>query len=213
MKERPIIFSCKMVRAILEKRKTQTRRVIKLKNFEHNTDVPWCEDWMFRDPRGVWNDASTERLIEKYCPYGKPGDRLWVRETYAEEIDEGGGHNFIKYKADSATLKNGYELGFLSQTWKPSIFMPRWASRITLEITNVRVEQVQGISYVGALAEGVWRPGPGADPDKVDREYDAVVEFQRLWNEINAKRGYPWDSNPWVWVIEFKVMTKGRAKP
>jgi hypothetical protein len=189
MKERPILFSGEMVRAILDGRKTMTRRVAK--------DFP------------VW--ANTENYnaeLLKGCPYGVSRDRLWVRETWAfnmfdiQLVDA----FEIKYLADSHIKRFpcGGRLTFdkycdpkkLYRN-RPSIFMPRWASRITIEIIDIRVEKLQDISEEDAKAEGVTPPYPTASHK---------VEFQNLWNTINAKRGYSWDTNPWVWVIEFKVI-------
>ena len=122
------------------------------------------------------------------CPYGQAGDHLWVRETFWKH--ETGA---IFYKADNDNIRNG-------EKFKPSIFMPRSASRITLEITNIRVERLQEISNEDSLSEGI------AIPDEpvhfAPREY-----FKILWNNINSKK-YPWSSNPWVWVIEFKKVEK-----
>lgn len=208
MKERPILFSSVMVQAILDGRKTQTRRVIK----------PQPELFQFGGGTWVWKGEPDRFPQIRECPYGQLGDRLWVRETWFADppydgtwdeyaFSDGIIENFSvlpdRFKSPEFVLYkstwNGVDL-----RWRSPIHMPRWASRITLEIINVQVERVQAITYAGALAEGVWRPGPGADPDKVDREYDAVVEFRGLWYEINAKRGFGWDQNPWVWVIEFK---------
>jgi hypothetical protein len=214
MKERGIIFSGEMVRAILDGRKTQTRRVInRINNFGEisdfqRTDTPGY-DWIFRNKCMLWNDVKTSTLI-KMCPHGKSGDRLWLRETFKHYGNSKTGHNPVVanviYKADGLRLDCGQWHTFNDapqQTWwntgkspwTPSIHMPRWASRITLEITDVRVERVQDITDEDALAEGV-------DPDG----YIPRVQFHKLWNSINEKRGYGWDVNSWVWVIEFKVI-------
>lgn len=205
MKERPILFSAEMVRAILAGRKTQTRRIIKLDDFQPAETKGY--DWMFRDRHALWNEVSTQGLIESRCPYGMPGDRLWVRESFQvvepygsdgdewigddlQEIDgplgstkpEQMGHWWqLIYKADEPEM---------CKWWRPSFFMPRWASRITLEICTVRVEQLQRIGGTDAWADGGL----------------TVQQFIDLWNSINAKRGYSWDANPWVWVIEFKKL-------
>lgn len=173
MKERPILFSGEMVRAILDGRKTQTRRVIK--------------------PQG--EPYTIEDVDVLKCPYGIPGDRLWVRETFADLRGMGFGHKWA-YRADtpegseSDRIRIGYGV-----RWKPSIHMPRWASRITLEITDIRVERVQDITYIDAKAEGVEYEKGYTDPREA---------FATLWNSINAKRDYGWAMNPWVWIIEFK---------
>ena len=179
--EHPILFSTEMVRAILNGRKTQTRRVIK------------------PQPSGIRLSPFVKSGIEDIHGYEikikyHVEDMLWVRETWA---DFEGGINLpfepIMYKADDDTAK---------YKWRPSIYMPRWASRITLEITNVRVERVQEISEDDARQEGCksWKGVLG------DGEMSAREAFIRLWNSINQKRGYGWDVNPYVWVIEFEVM-------
>lgn len=198
MKERPILFSGPMVRAILEWHKTQTRRVMK--------------------PQLLQPDGARHKKLEvpnvlKLCPYGKPGDRLWVRETW---LARGGGAAAL-YRADYEDVEAA-GLGGLYGGWKPSIFMPRWASRITLEVVNVRVERVQDITEADAIAEGVtceergekcsgFRP-PGntsIDPEECPSCIDGYIPiYQRLWDSINSKRGFGWETNPWVWVIKFK---------
>ena len=163
MNEKPILFSGEMVRAILDGRKTQTRRVI-------------TEKWQQCE-----SPEDQPQTFVSWCPYGQPGDRLWVKETFAMAIPAGASIHAERkpvYRADGEVVPK----------WKPSIFMPRWASRITLEIVNVRVERLQGIGGTDAFAEGGF----------------TVTQFIELWNSINASRGYGWDANPWVWIIEFK---------
>lgn len=212
--ERPILFSGAMVKAILDERKTQTRRVIK--------QWPTVFD-------GGWPLADNRSKM--VCPHGEPGDRLWCRETFAN-IALKGYEPVLFYRADEDDK---------AVTWKPSIHMPRWASRITLEITEVRVQRVQEISEEDAKAEGVkphveakWWQGyhkddpllhqcapadiNGDPPDwlieaKPYRDLshlnkDAKQMFRFLWDSINEKRGYGWDANPWTWAITFK-----RIKP
>lgn len=163
MRERPIIFSGEMVRAILEGKKTQTRRVMK-------------PDWVRALDLGEPEDLVS---AVTQCPYGQVGDRLWVRETWHRHDDD-----IMCYRATEICI------GFAQ--WKPSIFMPRKYSRITLEIVNIRVERVQDITFLDAIAEGV-------DIDWPERNY------RLLWNRINSKRGYGWDVNPWVWCLTFAV--------
>jgi hypothetical protein len=164
-KERPILFSAPMVRAILEGRKTQTRRIVKPEHVAaYHDDVP---------------------ILFKRFPYGKPGDRLWVRETWGmfEET-----HKCIPhYRATHATD--------VVPRWRPSIHMPRWASRITLEVESVRVERLKECSDADALAEGC----SSADMQSGDRLQDV---YRRLWESINGPGS--WEANPWVWVVEFK---------
>jgi hypothetical protein len=264
MKERPILFSAEMVRAILDVRKTQTRRVIK--------PIPEGACITMEDFR----EKPEHYASCGWCPQGEVGTKLWVRETF---IDAGcraatkGGKseytNFIKYVADgeerdiSATEEEWDErlhkhverqialcppeptdsdapdywyrynshIGWLENEFvrhRPSIFMPRWASRITLEITNIRCERLQEISEKDALAEGIVRnefpmqcmtqipdgstfyepdiiafnnPADGAWYPK--SEPTAAKAFRRLWDSINEKK-HPWNANPWVWAIEFR---------
>jgi hypothetical protein len=194
VKERPIIFSSEMVRAILEGRKTQTRREIK--NIKLREELP---------PN--LSDLTVS-------PYGKVGDRLWVRETFFEEYDRdtmepiGECHyaatcdyEVMKMDADGwrATRKDGSD----ASPWKSPMFMPRWASRITLEITNIRVERLDDISEKDALAEGIYKVGSiyEASP-KISMAPDAKTAFAYLWESLKGKDS--WQKNPWVWVIEFK---------
>jgi hypothetical protein len=173
MKERPIIFNGEMVRAILDGRKSQTRRVVR---------------WR------AYSDESI-RVYPHECPYGVPGDRLWVRETFCIESSREVGPYDIRWKATDPTPELEIGTGEAGAKWSPSIHMPRWASRITLEIVNVRVERVQEITETGAILEGV-------DASKYEKSYRYA--FTQLWDSINAKRGFGWDANPWVWVLEFK---------
>jgi hypothetical protein len=175
MKERPIIFSGEMVRAILEGRKTQTRRVIKPQP-SNIRKSPFSKSGL-EDIHG-W---------EIKLKYGQPGDRLWVRERWWMDEDD---QPAIFY---ASTDK------WSDIPMKSPIFMPRWASRITLEIVSVRVEKLQNISDDDAIQEGVDR--------KITSIFGYATErYRKLWNYLNAKRGYSWASNPWVWVIEFKEM-------
>ena len=190
MSEKPILFNSEMVRAILDGRKTQTRRVVKPQpDFVTNYYEP-------NKPRAAWVGGSSDPALVK-CPYGQPGDALWVRETWAclgaehvkpSKIAPG---YTVHYKAD------GVEKTWNVEQWRASIHMPRWASRISLRVTGVQVERVQDISGADAVAEGV---------EQIDSLTSARYRFVQLWNSINAKRGHSWDSNPWVWVVEFEVI-------
>ena len=196
-KDRPIIFSGDMVNAILAGNKTQTRRVIK--------PQPWLIDPAEKEYH-KWEcyDGKNYYLIE--CPYGQPGDRLWVRETwglYNTEPKDGPVGAMIFHKA---TDGENYELRH--QLWRSPIFMPRWASRITLEITGVRVERLQDITPIDCEAEGIFLPlleNPTVDEAL---HYLAAYNhaYEKLWDSINAKRGYGWETNCWVWVIGFKKL-------
>lgn len=182
MKERPIIFGAESVRAILEGRKTQTRRVIK---------PSWsrCLD-LDDDP----DDREKARLG---CPYGKPGNRLWVRETWGYTAKWP--PSLAKQQQALPTYKADQPDG--GHSWFSSIHMPRWASRITLEVTEVRVERLQEISPNDARDEGVPPYSP-LHPLPAALYYQAT--FQDQWDALNAKRGFSWESNPWVWVVSFR---------
>ena len=192
MKERPILFSGPMVRAILEGRKTMTRRVVKPQPSKS------CN---------VDSETACE-ILAKGCPYGDPGDKLWVRETFCETANvRGDGHYLCRYRAGDEYDK----IVECAGPWKPSIFMPRWASRITLEITSVRVERLQKINAVDAIAEGIepTREQPGHFNWKWyglnNAQCNAVMSFEMLWIMINGPES--WDANPWVWVIKFRRVT------
>lgn len=196
MKERPILMNGEMVRAILEGRKTQTRRIVK--------PSAWIE---YGDVNDYGKPVSGGHDVDfSKCPFGTVGDRLWVREAFAVsehwDSDEGRTVQNIGYKA---TAKNPDFKG-----WKPSIHMPRWASRITLEITEIRVERLNYISEKDALAEGI-EEHIGAHGVKGFKPYlkgnlDVLAfpqnSFRSLWESINGPGS--WDQNPWVWVIEFR---------
>lgn len=200
--ERPIIFSGPMVRAILEGRKTQTRRVIKPRpsdSWMREDVTDWSEYYKptrFGLKKHLWICHPTENK-EIVCPYGGPGDRAYVKETfgipdapYAKKVKE-----LVVYKADQSPELQEANRYF----WRNVRFMPRWASRITLEIKSIRVERLQQISGADAKAEGV-DPFMGKDATA----YRAAYQLGR--DSINAKLGYSWESNPWVWVIEFKKL-------
>lgn len=197
MKARPILFSGEMVRAILAGTKTQTRRIAKF--FDNDEAMQF-------DPRfdgGIWKAADYG--YECKCPYGVPGDRLWVRETFAvnPHYSERNGQPKYFYRADGPEYES-------DGAWKPSIFMPRWASRFTLEITDVRVQRLHDIGRDGrkahdVLAEGItdaqiehWRKW--LHPDDAPAHTYGV-----LWDSINGKGS--WQSNPWVWAITFKKVS------
>jgi hypothetical protein len=187
VKERPIIMCGSMVKATLDDRKTMTRRVIKPQPVE----IEDCDGIAGIRFNGKWHD----------CPYGSPGDRLWVKETWwcdnpatAQDImSQGEG---LYYRATEIHPE-------IFPKWKPSIFMPRWASRITLEITSVRVERLQEISGKDAVSEGCGQGIPLFELLHFGGYKKARDEFKDLWDSLNGKK-YPWSSNPWVWCITFK---------
>jgi hypothetical protein len=201
MKERPILFSGDMVRAILEGRKTQTRRIIKPQpsgikegdycnpynnNYEHFTF--WTKDNKMRNDV----EGNIKGTCHFKCPYGQPGDRLWVRETWRNNS----GDRFSATYYENTMSED--EIFLIRHVRKrPSILMPRWASRITLEIINIRVERLQDIDDKQAGEEGIEYfkyKGPYCDSGK--------LIFKQLWESINGIGS--WDNNPWVWVIEFR---------
>lgn len=207
MKERPIIFNNEMVRAILDGRKTQTRRVIKPQPTKWLKYQLTSRDWITFQG----NDDPDDLCVWK-CPYGVPGDRLYVRETWQicsrEEVIPGEptipwAHNpeqlVVVYRASSQEVNPDHPEWGRSR-WRPSIHMPKWAARLWLEITDIRVERVQDISEDDARAEGVIN-----DP-VVPWVDQPITWFSRLWNSINEKRSYGWDVNPWVWVVTFRVV-------
>ncbi len=210
MKERPIIMDGASVRAILEGRKTQERRIVwpqprpapcRISNYGEMGWMPESNSGKI----GVFNPHSYE------CPFGKTGDRLWVRETWGigcRPDPYSGWVDGIEYKADMAYLDDIESLPlrvvddqdlekYESKGWMSPVTMPRWASQITLEITDIRVERLQDITPEDALREGFH--GYGIESSTLDA-------FCEAWQSLNSKRGYPWKSNPWVWVIEFKVV-------
>ena len=199
--ERPILFSDQMVRAILENRKCVTRRVVKPQppewvrefGFSYFTQpgcISACGNYGARGPAEKWIKM----------PY-PPGVKLWVRETWTFEkyhnIDGGDGwrEGTLKYRSDGEHL---CDVG----TWRPSIFMPRWASRISLEVTGVRVERLREITPEDARSEGII---PHAPDGWVSGDQRDVLAFSSLWDSINGKK-HPWESNPWVWVISFRKL-------
>lgn len=209
MKERPILFSGPMVQAILDRRKTQTRRVVSLRG----------------EALAYFNSLSDPGLsgrVKEWCPYGKPGDRLWVRETWrtAKSLDDLSPHGMankaieagwkrpwapIKYEADGAEINTNTMFGAEWGKTRVSIHMPRWASRITLEVTEVRVQRLQEISEEDAKAEGVEAVPfcKAGRPDGMEH----VEAFEDLWQKINGERpGGSWKANPWVLAITFKVL-------
>lgn len=208
MKEHPIIFSTPMVRATLADLKTQTRRVIKPQPCGRIFPRQGC--WSagaLSDDRRIW-----------VCPYGEPDDLLWVRETWAN-ISKPGYQPEIIYKADDdhqdpANDAPG-EYEFNGGKWRSPRFMFKKNARLWLEVVSVRVERVQEISHEDAVAEGVkaWMAVQGLKefPLRAERLSMHQLAYSYLWDSLNAKRGYGWEHNPWVWVIEFKKATHAYA--
>jgi hypothetical protein len=193
MKERPIIFSGPMVRAILEGRKTQTRRIIKGSKFwgdhivtvRHLDDAEWRLEGNIKINEILHGNPVT--FVDVKCPYGEPGDRLWVRETFFES------EGLLIYRESTPD----------SGPWKSPIYMPRWASRINLIVKSVRVERLQEITEEDAIAEGFVSTSILTQAGDDYTGMYAVEHFQDAWDTINKKRA-PWESNPWVFVITFE---------
>ncbi len=212
VKEKPILFSTEMVKAILEGKKSQTRRIMKpqpylqkgllypLMNKPENAFV-----WEFKKENRwfAWehNSYQFDLTISNQCPYGLVGSRLWVRETFAtEKCWDNKPMSFFNNASDVPIwfkVCDPLVADFVPRgKWRPSIFMPRWASRINLEVTEVRVQRLQEITQEDCLAEGSY----------MATDKDDEGGFVNLWDSINIKRGYSWSSNPWVWAISFKRM-------
>ncbi|HCY3429384.1 TPA: hypothetical protein O1M59_001703 [Klebsiella variicola] len=240
MTERGMIFNADMVRAILDGRKTQTRREVKL-----NLDIACLAttyDWATSLAANHYQGLTEEQIQQKaeslrgvihpvilangqmvsiICPHGKPGDRIWVRETFTghyldddqiQDIKDGRdkASRLCEYRAD---YPDGYQA---ADGWTPSIHMPRWASRILLEITNVGVQRLQDISSGGAVREGICQlPASGryclspGDQYFGGASHSAKEVYSWLWSSIYGEES--WKANPWVWVIEFKRVEGGAA--
>ena len=197
-KETGIIMTGDHPVKILNGEKTMTRRTRGLNEINKHPDL-W--EWFgydnsgrysFRSPRLNWYEIMNIR-----CPYGGIGDRLWVKETFKVHQRS---PDVVWYRADFQPFGKLSQEQAKSQWWRPARFMPRWASRITLEITSIRVERLQMITEEDAIAEGC---------PTFSRLISPVIWFSELWDSINAKRGYSWEKNPWVWVIEFKLIERG----
>ncbi|SSW67224.1 hypothetical protein AVE30378_02512 [Achromobacter veterisilvae] len=223
MKERPILFNAAMVRAVLAGDKTQTRRAVKLPH--HNPLGQWEPTTVggpgvrFSDgtpapsQAAIWHTRTGDAIL---CPYGQPGDRLWIRETVRAE-EQPGGLDGVRYLADNAFLPIE-NASAAADAWldlhryrgkrgatAPPIHMPRWACRLMLEVTRVRVERLQAINHMDALAEGVGLNPSAADLAMTTPAGESMPRamFRALWEQINGAGA--WDTNPWVWVVEFRV--------
>ena len=203
-----------MVRAILAGAKTQTRRVVKVQPEEMEHGWYWKSGKMDAGYCHTDREAMA-RLMAPHCPYGQPGDRLWVREAhwwYRDEHDPVLGYSPPKLTIEDVVYRaDDYDP---RKAWRPSIHMPRWASRITLEITGVRVERLQGISEGDAVAEGVHADNRCRPDDETaafnrigpvrDNSFP-IARYASLWEAINGPDS--WERNPFVWVIEFRRVT------
>ncbi len=229
MKECPILFSGAMVRALLDGRKTQTRRIVKAKPSDECPKEMWPHalkdiiEW--REQKGRWFGLmGWSSLAYADCPYGQPGDRLWVRESFfaygrwetrfSEKKRRDEWHfidmtvecdRLYQYVADAPDIPLAKNRGGVLPGWyrRPAIFMPRAASRITLEMSGVRVERLQDITEADAIAEGVeFEHITDSQTGEIDR--DAVEAYEALWDSLNTARGYGWSINLHVWVVEFR---------
>lgn len=229
MKERPILFSGPMVRAILDGRKTQTRRVVK--TLDHSREMLNCYSGaaLFRCSPGIPRK-------EVRCPYGWTGDRLWVRETWrtVKKLDAKSPARIAEMAREAGYEPWGpveYAVDQERINWEPfmpdepgktrvSLHMPRWASRITLDVTSVRVERLHEISAYDVVSEGIDLAEHSCGCEVCARssslctgtQSSLMLSWISLWDSINGKRpGCSWDANPWVWVVSFKVSEKAKA--
>jgi len=203
----PIIFQAESVRAILDGRKTQTRRIIR--SNRHPVPPDHVSGETLGPAGGRWwcDPGGWIR-----CPYGDPGGLLWLREAWAPHpLATQDPPERVLYRADGANHgidgRGPVNLDCPDWTpyrWRSPIFMPRWASRLTLRITDVRVQRVQEISEADARAEGCHAQEWCTDPASIDRT-SARGDYASLWDSINGKRA-PWDFNPWVWALTFEVV-------
>lgn len=212
-KERPILFSGEMVKAILDGRKTQTRRICKgpkkLRNAPEGSRFYTvvgrnAAGELDNDVARVMPDWAMESLLTE-CPYGQPGDRLWVRESFALVNPLSGCDKNCRPDHDHGVRYAATWTKSHSTEWKPSIHIPRWASRINLEITGVRVERLQEISEADAMSEGIQLlNGRYTFNGGLWEERTARDAFKALWHKINGE--VSWFANPWVWVVEFRSL-------
>ncbi|MFW3786617.1 hypothetical protein ACKLKE_24385 [Klebsiella quasipneumoniae subsp. similipneumoniae] len=230
MTERGMIFNAEMVRAILAGRKTQTRRIMKVQPESNQLGLLLITDSTKHSDIGKYHwaesNATGNHVRSKLfsCPFGAVGDRIWVRETWSSDFANYYPNDRVWYAADNnrrldIEVADGVRGIYSPESdvhvpfrWHPSIHMPRWASRITLEITDVRVERLNAISQEDAQAEGMeltgWRP-TYSDPDSGGEVMTPYDNFAELWSSIYGEES--WNANPWVWVIEFKRVEGGAA--
>lgn len=204
MRERPILFSGAMVRALLAGTKTQTRRVAK--------PVKHPDLGNIYDAGALVLENEPQHVIDRACPYGRPGDRLWVRETFMDLRGTGVEHYDSDRRRQRYAFAANCPPGSYSDEarkdyglkWKPSIHMPRSACRLVLEVTRVRVERLQANNHMDAIAEGVGLNPSAAEVTMATPAGDSLprVMFRALWEQINGVGA--WEANPWVWVVEFR---------
>ena len=190
MKETGLIFKAPMVRAILEGRKTQTRRVAK--------PVKHPDLGNLYTPGALLREHEPQHVINRACPYGQPGDRIYVRETFSQHPEWGQ----LAFRADGEEFEDAD--GWLWEPkWMPSIHMPKDLARIWLEITGVRLERIQDISEADALAEGARFELASIDSVRIGATASFLSGFRNIWEST----GGDWAANPWVWAIDFKVLS------
>jgi hypothetical protein len=225
-----MIVSAPMVRAILAGRKSQTRCVAAPPMCPAHIHKPYFDSYCDQrktpeNPRGMgvfwnwWKQDGTCFMPKIRCPYGKPGDLLWVKETWrvhgGEEYEYQKLQSSVIYKADAELVYPDYGISYC---WRPSIHMPRWASRITLRIKNLRVRRLQDISEADAVSEGIERIQCNGIYERTQDRYKdytgenwqglgATGSYESLWESINGRGS--WEDNPWVWVIEFERIHNG----
>lgn len=210
--ELPILFNTKMVKAILEGRKTQTRRPIKGGELQRNPDNdPWYKDciWSKRTKDGCWGDYTNDLLIEKFSPFNS--EYLWVRETFHQSVS-----NIISYKADytfnpfnELEVSEFCSLGdysMVGEKWTPSIHMPRESSRILLKVNRQWVERIQNISVLNCINEGINHDADLEELAMIKAIGDGDDRHKEVFADLWESCGYDWDSNPWVWCCEFEVV-------
>ena len=217
MKEHPILFKTEMVEAILSGAKTQTRRIVKLPTGYEIQKTDICREVSPTGLKGRWgilaHDADPDLQVPQVklipCPYGGIGDRLWVRETFAYVPATAYKHSDgvqQRLNPKDPVIAAIYRAGWdrcLPTAWKPSLHMPRWASRLLLEIVDIDIERLQDISEADAAAEGCDHSKSEAAIN-IGWYIKPKKAFYQLWRSINGEES--WDSNPWVWVVKFKII-------
>lgn len=223
MKEIPMLFSTSMVQALLDKRKIQTRRLVSPQPSTFVTALRWGKH-ISHCPDSCSEEDHVKTFFNDKCPYGQPGDLIYVRETWGVGSRPDpfvGSVDGFEFKADEAFIDeveslpiypcDGFDFGnYDKKGWRPSIHMPKIAARIWLQVTGIRVERLQDISQEDAQAEGMTT-APHRCPGWKNRLRDFkdcfICPFRLLWNQINGANGHQWDKNEWVWVVSFKVLS------
>jgi hypothetical protein len=199
--ERPILFSASMVRALLAGAKTQTRRIVTVPWRGSSRALPYEPYWVDTDGVLQFCDEYGDYTpwVDVAHPYGVPGDRLWVKETFIAGTFNGGDRDWVRYRATDDNPSSDAD----KPRWKPSIFMPRKLSRLTLEIVVARVERLTAITEEDAKAEGARCLDLASGREAILGQGSYRDHFRYIWDEINGEKA-PWSTNPWVWAIDFK---------